>query len=234
MLDILSILAILPGVVLVILVYKMDRIEKEPISFILRLLWTGIVSTFFAAIIEVLGELFLYNLFGESFITNFLMYFLVVGGAEEGVKYFSFMKFAWNNREFNYKFDAIVYSVSISMGFAIYENIKYVKMFGMGTAVARAFSSVPGHAIFAIIMGMFLGKARAEENYSTMYGPNKSKFYKRMALIVPMLVHGLYDFLLVSETTAAYFGWFILLMLMYWFAYIILTRCSKDDEYIGI
>ena len=104
MLDILSILAILPGVVLVILVYKMDRIEKEPISFILRLLWTGIVSTFFAAIIEVLGELFLYNLFGESFITNFLMYFLVVGGAEEGVKYFSFMKFAWNNREFNYKF----------------------------------------------------------------------------------------------------------------------------------
>lgn len=229
----LTILAIIPGVVLVYLVYKMDRIEKEPVSNIIKLLYYGALTTIIAAFLEIVGEMFLYRFFGQSLLTNFLMYFIVVAGAEEGMKYYVFMKKVWVSTDFDYKYDALVYSVSISMGFAIWENINYVRHGGTTVAIARAFCAVPGHAVFALFMGLFLGMARKESTYVNYGGNTKVNFYKRLAILVPMLIHGLYDFLAVSETMAANIAWFVLLMFMYWFAYIIITRVSKDDEYIG-
>lgn len=233
MLNNLTLLAIIPGLVLIVLVYKFDRIEKEPVSEIFRFVKYGIFTTFAAAALEAIGSLFLDSLMDDCLLKNILMYFVIVAGAEEGMKYYVFNKYAWSNWNFNYKFDAIVYSVSIGMGFAIWENIQYVYRYGYNTGVARAFTAVPGHATFAIIMGCFLGKARKEANYAYGYD-NHTKLYKRLALIIPMLVHGLYDFLLTSETMASEVIFLVLLMFMYWISYVILGRCSKDDEYIGV
>lgn len=232
--DTLTVLAIVPGLVLLFMVYRFDKKEKESKSNILKYLIFGVFATFAAALIEAVGCLVLESTMENNVLRNALEYFVVVAGAEEGIKYYVFMKCVWNNnREFNYKFDGIVYAVSIGMGFAIYENIRYVKRFGMTTGIARAFTAVPAHAVFAIIMGCFFGLARKEAGYSSGYGKTNETLYRKLALIVPMFVHGLYDFLAVSESKICEGLFLALIFLMYWVGYIILNRTSESDERVG-
>ena len=66
----------------------------------------------------------------------------------------------WKNPNFNFKYDGIVYAVFVGMGFAIFENIKYVLEYGLLTGILRAMTAIPGHCAFAIIMGTFYGSAK--------------------------------------------------------------------------
>ena len=90
-------------------------------------------------------------------------------------------------------YDIIVYSVFASLGFACIENIIYVFNYGLGTAVVRALLSVPGHMCFGVIMGYFLAMAKINS-----INNNKNLYIRNMilALLVPALVHTMYDTLL--------------------------------------
>ena len=66
-------------------------------------------------------------------------------------------KFSWRNPNFNYLFDAVVYAVFVSLGFAAFENIKYVFTYGLSVALTRAVTAVPGHLSFSVFMGIFYG-----------------------------------------------------------------------------
>jgi RsiW-degrading membrane proteinase PrsW (M82 family) len=97
----------------------------------------------------------------------------------------------WRNRNFNEKFDGIIYAVSVSLGFAAIENIFYVfNNNSMQVGLMRAFTAVPGHTIFGIIMGFYLGLAK--------FNPSQSKKWLLRAFMVPWLFHGVYDFLVLS------------------------------------
>ena len=89
--------------------------------------------------------------------------------------------------EFNEPFDGIVYAVMVSMGFAALENIFYVFQFGYTTGILRAFTAVPAHATFGILMGFFMGKAK--------FSPSKIK-NNLLGLGVATIFHGAYDFFL--------------------------------------
>ncbi|HBK85399.1 MAG TPA: PrsW family intramembrane metalloprotease, partial [Firmicutes bacterium] len=64
---------------------------------------------------------------------------------------------------------------------------------GLQVAVMRALLSVPGHALFAAAMGYFIGKAKFAKT------EDKTKAYLKRALIVPVLLHGIYDLLLSTQ-----------------------------------
>ena len=98
----------------------------------------------------------------------------------------------WRNPEFNYTFDGIVYSVAAAIGFAAFENLMYVFDGGLATALARAITAIPGHTIFGIFMGMHLGIAKYQEVRGNRASASR---HKRLALLVPMVLHGLYDFI---------------------------------------
>ena len=143
--------------------------------------------------------------FVEQFLNNLNPYegvggalytaYVVAGCVEEGFKLLFLYWLIWRNKYFDEYFDGIVYAVFVSMGFALVENILYVTSGGLGTGIMRALLSVPAHFLFAVVMGYFFALA---------------KFYKNRALnmslafIVPMLLHGTFDALLmvanVSET----------------------------------
>jgi RsiW-degrading membrane proteinase PrsW (M82 family) len=89
------------------------------------------------------------------------------------------------NKNFNEPFDGIVYSLTVSLGFAGLENILYVLDGGVETAVLRMFTAVPAHASFGVLMGYFLGKAKFE---------HKKGHYAIYALAVATLFHGAYDY----------------------------------------
>ena len=108
----------------------------------------------------------------------------------------------WKSPSFNEQFDGIVYAVFVSLGFAGVENVMYVMDGGMQTALSRSLTAVPAHAIFGVTMGYYLGIAH-------MYEELKSKYLVK-ALLVPIVLHGIYDFILMVEI-----GWLLLMFIPY-------------------
>ena len=78
----------------------------------------------------------------------------------------------------------------------------YVLDGGVGVAILRALTSVPGHAIFGLFMGNYYGLAKRCEQQGYENGMRKNL---RKALLVPILLHGFYDFCLEMKS-----GWFLL------------------------
>ena len=138
-----------------------DKKEKEPIGLQIGLFFAGIGSIIPAIIGEAIGQAVLnvvipYN----SVIKGYIFAILIVGPAEEIGKYLMLRLITWKSKHFNYSYDAIVYAVFVSLGFAAIENVGYVFMNGIGTALLRMFTAVPGHACFAVFMGYFYSKAK--------------------------------------------------------------------------
>ena len=157
--------AIIPAIVLLRFVYKEDRLDKESPGLLLSLVIFGILSTFAAIVTEQIGEAILGILLPQSSTAyNVLLYFVVVALSEEGFKYLLLKKRTWYSGEFNCQFDGVVYAVFVALGFALWENISYVLMYGLGTAAVRAVTAVPGHACFGVFMGTFYGLAKRYDN----------------------------------------------------------------------
>ncbi len=135
-------------------------------------------------------------------IDNFLLTALV----EEGGKYFVLKKGTWKHPAFDYTFDAVVYAVVVSLGFATFENIMYVMEGGISAAITRGILSVPGHVIDAIFMGCYYGIAKKMEAKGNVEGM-KANLIK--ALIIPTLLHGFYDFSLSTGYDAFLIVFFI-------------------------
>jgi len=186
----LLLLALAPAIILMMYVYFRDKYEKEPVKLILKGILLGAIIIFPVGVIEnyiiVVGKDF--GKIAKAAWDGFI----VAGATEEAFKYMAVFILVWRNRNFNEKFDGIVYAVSVSLGFAAVENLFYVfsNSNSMQVGLLRAFTAVPGHTIFGIVMGFYLGMAR----FSV---PNRSKWLIS-AFTVPWLLHGLYDFLLMS------------------------------------
>ncbi|MBQ7447525.1 MAG: PrsW family intramembrane metalloprotease [Eubacterium sp.] len=223
-LQILLLAALLPPLILLFFVWKQDTIEKEPIGLLVKLFVFGCLTTFAAMILEMIGERILAGIFGGSYsslIGQLLMYFIVVAWSEEGVKRFVLRRTTWKHPAFDYRFDGIVYAVAVSLGFAALENIEYVFSFG-GLAVAgvRAITAIPLHCIAGIFMGHYYGEAKM----ASMRGDTAlSKRFMFLSLLVPILIHGFYDFCATQESG--------ILTLVYWIFVVVLDiiafRCVK-------
>lgn len=195
---ILIVAAVVPAVYLLIRVYRADRLEKEPAGLLISLVVLGIASTALAGIAEEFGEELLLELFPEEGLAfNILLYFVVVAVSEEGFKYLLLKIRTWKSSQFNCQFDGVVYAVFVSLGFALWENISYVLYYGFGTAVARAITAVPGHACFGVFMGVWYGVAK---RYDLAGFAEESRRARRMSLMIPILLHGAYDFIATMES----------------------------------
>lgn len=181
-------LALLPAAVLLVYVYRMDTIEKEPLRLLSKLFALGALCAIPASILESIGALLIAPYHG-TWVYAALDAFCVVAVAEEGCK-FAIVCTTWRNPAFDYRFDAIVYAVSVSLGFAALENILYVFNYGFSAGVFRAITSVPGHCFFGVFMGYWLGNAK----YTRFYGFPGTRRQLVLSILVPVLLHGFYDF----------------------------------------
>ena len=126
--------AVIPALILLIYVYRLDRLEKEPKGLLWRLLLFGVLATAVAGYLERIGIRFLEAWADRPVLHTLLLTFLIVGPAEEGSKYLLLKRRTWYNPNFNCRFDGVVYAVFVSMGFAIWENIAYVAALGFERA----------------------------------------------------------------------------------------------------
>lgn len=222
--------AVIPAIFLLIQVNRADKLDKEPWGLLLGLVFRGIIATSLAVFTEELGEALLEGLWPEdSVVYRAIMYFIVVGLSEEGFKYLVLKRRTWRSPAFNCQFDGVVYAVSVSLGFALWENIGYVAMYGLGTAMVRALTAVPGHACFGVIMGAYYGMAKRYENYGY---PRKSKTCRRLAVLIPMTVHGIYDYIASSDTDGSEWLFLIFVVLLFVIISRKIKKLSREDQYI--
>ena len=153
----LSLAALVPAVILFVRIYQLDRIEKEPRRLLGILLLSGALLALPAAGIQLFASRALGDALDKRSAAYLLLdNLLVVAVSEEVCKIVPVHLAAWKHPAFDYRFDAVVYSVSSALGFAAVENILYVVQSDLRTAVSRAVLSVPGHFFFAVAMGLLL------------------------------------------------------------------------------
>jgi protease PrsW len=189
-----------PVFIILFYIYFRDKYDKEPLGLLAKAILVGILIVIPVIFVErlLINQMPSIGKVGEAAYHAFV----VAGFTEELFKFLALYLLVWKSPSFNEQFDGIVYAVFVSLGFAGVENVMYVMDGGMQTAATRALTAVPAHAIFGITMGYYLGVAH-------MYKELKGKYLGR-ALLVPIVLHGIYDFILMVEI-----GWLLLLFIPY-------------------
>ena len=229
--KILLVLAVAPALLLLAYVYHLDKLEKESKRLVVKLLFLGALTVISAILLELVGTWLLGALGMEENTTlyNLLYCFLVVACSEEAGKYFMMKKATWKNREFNCLFDGIVYAVSVSLGFALIENIFYVIDGGISVAVTRALLSIPGHTMFAVYMGYFYGYAKHCDNLEDRTGVKKNL---RKSFLAAVLLHGFYDFCLYEGSWIMVIIFLIFVVASDIVTFIGLRKFARNDRMI--
>lgn len=180
--------ALAPVAAVIVYIYVKDKYEKESKRYLtLAFVLGGVVSIIITTTLYLFFDLFLPLPDDFSIWQQFVKAFFVVGFIEEFSKYLMVRGFLQPRTVFNEPYDGIIYAVMVSMGFAAVENIMYVIQGGINVAFLRAFTAIPAHATFGIIMGYYMGKAK--------FSKNKFK-WNLMGLFTAVLFHGAYDFFL--------------------------------------
>lgn len=220
-------LAVIPPLFLVYKIYKLDTIEKEPFKLLLALFLLGAFMTIPAGYAEdVLGNIL------EMFVSGGVIYsilhnFIVVAMVEELCKYLVLKRVTWKSAEFDYAFDAMVYAVVTSLGFACLENILYVFSFGLEVALLRAVTSIPMHAVF----GVFMGAGYAVGKLHSTHGHElRASVSRRRGVLVAVLAHGTYDFCASSDSVLSFVGFLAVTIILDILAYRKVVRMSREDR----
>lgn len=225
----LLLLALAPVFVLAFYIYFRDKYEKEPWHLLLKAMFVGVLIalpvSFFEGLIAWIGTPF------TGVFSGFWKAFVVASFTEEGFKMLAFLMLFWNHRAFNEKYDGIIYASFISLGFAGIENVLYVVQSGVSTGLARAFTAVPAHALFGVSMGFFGGLAK--------FYPKKRKRFLWYAFVIPFVLHGFYDFILMSGVNILLLLFVPLIVFMWikglkWMKSLNETSIFRDDLSLGI
>lgn len=197
--DLIIILAaVLPALVIVGYIVFRDKNRREPISQIWKGVRYGVGSALLALVVgapfSVLAEMVPVLDYTETFWGALYGSFFMAAVPEELAKLLMLYLLLRKNPYFDERMDGIVYAVAVGMGFAGFENILYLfeneEIWGTIGAI-RALFSVPGHFCFAVFMGYYYSLAHFDKK-------NRQELNLFLMLAVPIVLHGVFDFLLMS------------------------------------
>ena len=197
--DLIIILAaVLPALVIVGYIVFRDKNRREPISQVWKGVRYGVGSALLALVVgapfSVLAEMVSVLDYTETFWGALYGSFFMAAVPEELAKLLMLYLLLRKNPYFDERMDGIVYAVAVAMGFAGFENILYLfsheEIWGMIGAI-RALVSVPGHFCFAVFMGYYYSLAHFDKK-------NYQELNLFLMLAVPIVLHGVFDFLLMS------------------------------------
>jgi RsiW-degrading membrane proteinase PrsW (M82 family) len=197
--DLIIILAaVLPALVIVGYIVFRDKNRREPISQVWKGVRYGVGSALLALVVgapfSVLAEMVPVLDYTETFWGALYGSFFMAAVPEELAKLLMLYLLLRKNPYFDERMDGIVYAVAVGMGFAGFENILYLfeneEIWGTIGAI-RALFSVPGHFCFAVFMGYYYSLAHFDKK-------NRQELNLFLMLAVPIVLHGVFDFLLMS------------------------------------
>jgi len=179
--------AALPSLVLLAIFLRFDRFP-EPRRVVL--------STFFLGMAVILPVVVVsFPLMGivakmrSAWMAAGFQAFFLAGTLEESAKFWVLYGYCMKNAAFDEPMDGLVYGMTASLGFACLENIAFVESAGsewMLLALTRALFAVPAHGMNGAIMGYYAARGRFN-------AAARADSYRK-ALLIPIALHGLYDF----------------------------------------
>ena len=180
-------ITIVPSILILLYFFLTDRF-KEPKGSVALVFFLGICICLPAGYINS----FMANNFKDVFSERLLFSFLGPAWCEELLKFIILYYVVLKRSEFNEPMDGIVYGVAVSLGFATLENYEYVFILAekweiepYTMAILRSYSAVPMHGLLGCVMGFYFG----------MYSFTANKKYLILCLLIPFIIHGLYNFL---------------------------------------
>ena len=224
---ILFIISVLPVFLLGMYIYKKDR-NKEPTKLLTKLFIGGILSCFLVLFIsDIMSSVF--PIFSADYLelnmAELVIYvFIGIALVEEFSKWIITYNFSYNEIEFEEIYDAIVYSVFVSLGFAFFENLLYVYSGGITTGILRAILAVPGHVCDGVFMGYYFGLAKQSALNNRHDLERKNMI---LSIIVPMIMHGIYDYCLLTGNMLYIIFFFIFIIFVYIFTVKKVKRISS-------
>ena len=184
--------ALLPVVILLFYIYHKDKKSPEPSWQLITAFLFGAISAPLSFCLSIpFGIMGLYPVESTTIWGSVSSAFFAAAIPEEVAKFFVLWLLLRKNRYFDERMDGIVYAVCVSLGFAALENILYLfsnEESYLSVGIARAIFAIPGHFCFGIMMGYYYSLAK-------FYSMNRKRNTILM-LVVPILIHGLYDSIL--------------------------------------
>ena len=209
--------AIAPVAVLLWYIIKKDSAQPEPAKWLIKAFWYGMLSVMLSLIFTAPAMMLGANVEAEQYSSVLYAFgdaFVLAAVPEEVAKFTLLWLLLRKNPYFDENFDGIVYAVCVGMGFAGVENVMYL-LRGLengswvSIGVARALFAVPGHFLFAVLMGY----------YYSIWHFNIDRSIKTgiMVLAAPILAHGIYDGILFSLHMNAVFSAVGMIAFLYFF-----------------
>ena len=223
------VIGLIPIIVISLSIILIDK-EKEPVFSYIKCYLMGLLAV--CIVLALNKYLIRYSLPQEPDPLKIFFYsFIVVALVEELIKYIVVLLSSKIDKNYNSHFDSIVYAAFVSLGFACFENIIYIfsQRMVMSTVIFRAVFSIPSHVIFGIYMGKFLELSRTT--------PKNKILFLSLSLLVPVLLHGLFDFLMlyVPHLISNDFGFYFFLSAFELILYVlgikeVVTSAKKSDN----
>jgi len=209
-------ITIVPSILILLYFFLSDKF-KEPKGSIALVFFLGICTCLPAGYINSFME----NNFKDIFSERLLFSFLGPAWCEELLKFIILYFIVLKRNEFNERMDGIVYGVAVSLGFATLENYEYVFILAekweiepYTMAIWRSYSAVPMHGLNGCIMGFYFG----------MFAFTANKKYLILCLLIPFIIHGLYNFL-------SYPYHFMILGILVIYTIVLHSNMKKLQEY---
>lgn len=175
--------------------YHKDTI-KEPKQLLRNLFISGILAGIIVIIISIIAFYFFPNLQHIDKSQNLLLIifncYIFIAFLEEITKFFMIYKISYHHQEFDQAYDIVLYSIFVGLGFALLENTLYTLSFNsLYSSILRIITALPAHICFQTIMGyyLYLNKFKKQNNNKNL----------KLSLIIPVFLHGSYDFLIFSS-----------------------------------
>lgn len=184
-------IAIAPGLALFSYFYLRKQIAKEPSLTLFHTFLYGAIMTF--------PILFIQHVFDEEniFTNLFFRNVIFTSGLEEFFKWFILLIAIYRHVEFEDAYDGILYGASVSLGFATVENILYLLTYGKDIAFLRALLPVSSHALFGVVLGYYIGRAKFALEAD-------KKRLLMIAFLAPFSLHLLYNSIFLIQELFLY------------------------------
>jgi len=219
--------AILPMLFYLVVLWRMDKYDREPLQFVLaHFLWGA-----FGAIIIGIGGSFLLGTFtGLNGATNTssssLIQTIIFAPLSEEIAKGSFLLYSVNSKKFDNITDGLLYGGVIGLGFGMTENFLYFITYGdtpinwFYLVAIRSLFSALMHCVSTGTLGAFLALAK----FSSNLGKNSLPL---VGLFAAILIHFMWNST-VSFANTFLFGLLFMIFLILFFLFIF--RLSVNNE----
>ena len=208
-----------------------DHAEPEPRRFLARLFAVGIL----AAGVSIIVELFLSDYFTSVGIGGFdgtvengtPQELFIAGLVEEIVKFLFLFYFVYFSRNFTQIRDGVIYGISLALGFVFFENTLYFfDIFLSDDATSAAFSIATVRAIGPLILHIvatgIVGLAIGRKKFSVLHKKSVVFWW----LLFAMLLHGIFNVLILS---ASLWGMFFALVLIFGAFFFLIKKLAAKE-----